>query len=148
MVVTPWLPGESGGGGDLVRRISFKFPAPKEVPDWVARLVGIPRALEFTLTARLHCTDEKITLHMPACFLNAPYGDHYRMEEVFTFTQNATGGINITKSIGVVWLKPMPWAFTPAKRFLEHKVKKDSASHFEHQMEIMRLGLRGEVRNH
>lgn len=136
LVATPWTQGHVIAGTS-VRRISFKFDAPKDIPKSLAKMIGFPPVIDTTVVARLQSTDNDLTLFMHSCSLNVPFGDYQRIEDVLYFKANDEGGVDVSRWMGVKWVKAIPWRLLPIKNFLEKKVKVQGADLFVDLLKIM-----------
>mmetsp|Transcript_2645 Transcript_2645/g.4894 ORF Transcript_2645/g.4894 Transcript_2645/m.4894 type:complete len:479 (-) Transcript_2645:384-1820(-) len=136
ITLTPWSQ-EQLTPRTAVRRVSFKLPAPDDIPKTLSNMIRFPKSMDSQLSARLICDVHEISLVMHSFSLNVPYGDHQRLEDVLVFTPDAYGGIRVSKFMKVVWLKSMPWALRAAEHLLESKVKQEGLSFFSHFMDLM-----------
>lgn len=119
--LSPWTEGVRMPGV-LVRKMTFKIPAPADVPKSLSRMVGLPPFFDSVLVCRLKCTPEEITYVMHCCSLNVPYGDCQKVEDVLNFFPHPDGGIGLSRWTGLKWVKPIPWTLAAAKSYLGQKV--------------------------
>jgi len=132
---TPWAKAR-GSAGSLIRRVSFRAPVPQDIPQTFVKMLGLPKAFDITLVARLTCTPDQITLIMHSCSLGAPFGDHFRVQDVIVFSPHAQGGAAISKWTQVVWVKPFPWHLKAAKIFMEKRIQEEGMDKFQPMVKI------------
>jgi hypothetical protein len=140
MSITPWTQ-EEGMQGTSVRRSKYKVPRPDDLPKALANMIGFPAIINSVTLARLHCTDDRITLVLQSAATNVPYGDRQRVEDVLVFTAHPSGGVSVSKWMTGFRMAALPWAIRMSGPLFDSKVKADAKKTFDPLVSIMEKDL-------
>lgn len=127
----------SGAQGDsaLVRGVRFVMPLPQDLPSWLLNAVQVPEETTGTTVIRLDgagkntCNEDDlqgvadaqpVVLVMQTCSHDAPYGEHFRVQETLRFVR-ADRGVELQRWVEVIWVKSLPWALGALRRIIETK---------------------------
>jgi len=128
-----WTTGTGHAG--LVRGVRFLLPLPQDLPSWLQKSIQVPAETNGTTVVRLDgagrvpdCEDDlqgisdsqPVVLVLQMCSHDAPYGEHFRVQETVRFTR-AAGGVDMQRWVEVVWVKSLPWALGALRRIIETK---------------------------
>ncbi|CAE7750814.1 CACNA1H [Symbiodinium pilosum] len=64
--------------------------------------------------------NQPVVLVMQTCSHDAPYGEHFRVQETLRFVRT-DGGVELQRWVEVIWVKSLPWSMTPLKKIIEVK---------------------------
>mmetsp|Transcript_8020 Transcript_8020/g.19130 ORF Transcript_8020/g.19130 Transcript_8020/m.19130 type:complete len:189 (-) Transcript_8020:32-598(-) len=127
----------SGAQGDsaLVRGVRFIMPLPQDLPSWLLNAVQVPEETTGTTVIRLDgagkntgneddllgiADSQPVVLVMQTCSHDAPYGEHFRVQETLRFVP-ADRGVELQRWVEVIWVKSLPWALGALRRIIETK---------------------------
>eukprot|EP00439_Symbiodinium_sp_Y106_P022385 s836_g2.t1 len=63
---------------------------------------------------------QPVVLVMQTCSHDAPYGEHFRVQETLRFVP-ADRGVELQRWVEVIWVKSLPWALGALRRIIETK---------------------------
>jgi hypothetical protein len=102
---------------------------PTDIPNSVARLIGIPAAVDARSLFALSCADDRLVLVQQSMVQGIMFSDRFRLQNTFSFVQEADG-VLLSQWAEVIWDKPLPWTHTPVKMFVEKKARAEAKSTF------------------
>ncbi|CAK0888668.1 unnamed protein product [Prorocentrum cordatum] len=125
---TGWRPCPDNEG-HLVRKIVCMVPVPPDAaPPAVARLLGVPKALQATMVQRL-CTDaDMVTLVEQSYTKDVVYLDRFMTQYVRRFSPNSDGGVDMRLWVETVWTRDLPFTHFAVKSFVEKKTRSEATT--------------------
>lgn len=111
------------------RRSKYRALLPSDIPNSVARLIGIPDSVDARSLFALGCRDDQLILVQQSMVQGIMFSDRFRLQNTFSFVQEADG-VLLSQWAKVIWDKPLPWTHTPVKIFVEKKAKAEAKSTF------------------
>jgi len=124
---TEWKPDDTVAG-TLVRKCHYAAPVPADVPDSVAKLVGLPPVVGTTTVYRLRTVDPgEVTLVQQSYTGDVMYGDRFKIQHTISFKEEAGGMIVSRQWTQIVWEQPLPWTHSMIRHFIEKRTKSESS---------------------
>eukprot|EP00927_Polykrikos_kofoidii_P067314 TRINITY_DN62815_c0_g1_i1.p1 TRINITY_DN62815_c0_g1~~TRINITY_DN62815_c0_g1_i1.p1 ORF type:complete len:347 (-),score=32.36 TRINITY_DN62815_c0_g1_i1:114-1106(-) len=124
VIRTPWL--ECSDPGMRLQRSSYVVPLPGDIPNFVRRLIQVPKHIKNTVIYRLcSCND---TLFFTTCTRpeGFAYSDRVYFRHIHCFKEGARGGVEWSQWSEVHWTKPLPWTHQPIRSLIERRAKAEA----------------------
>jgi hypothetical protein len=116
--------------GHMVRKSWYVMPVPRNVPEGVAKLLGIPAALRSCSVWRLqqiNSVDELVLVQR--CYTrDVKYSDRLEIQSTLSFKAVAEGGVTMRQWVDTIWVTPLPWTHGMVKHFIEKRSKATAES--------------------
>jgi hypothetical protein len=122
---TEWKP-DRAAVGTWVRKCDCSAPVPSDVPDSIARILGVPSVLRTTTVYRLQIAEPgEVTLVQESYTGDVMYGDRFKIEHTLSFKEEG-GSIVSRQWSRVIWDQPLPWTHSMIRHFIEKRTRSDS----------------------
>jgi len=108
--------------GSFVRTARCLIPLPQDLPAAVARLVKIPEVAEASMSWRVVQVENGLDIVMHNVNTDVPFGDRFVVQEVCRFRRHDDGGCVLSKSVGLVWVKPFSWSLKVIQKVIDYQV--------------------------
>jgi len=111
-----------------VRKLVYTLPVPPDAaPPAVARLLGIPKALQMTMVQRLCSDGDGVTLVEQAYTQDIAYLDRCMAQYVRQFSRNIDGGVDMRLWVETIWTHDLPFTHFAVKNVVE-KMSRNEAT--------------------
>eukprot|EP00929_Paragymnodinium_shiwhaense_P096225 TRINITY_DN5776_c0_g2_i1.p1 TRINITY_DN5776_c0_g2~~TRINITY_DN5776_c0_g2_i1.p1 ORF type:complete len:161 (+),score=34.41 TRINITY_DN5776_c0_g2_i1:186-668(+) len=105
-----------------VRTAKAMIPLPKDLPAAVRRLASIPDVAEASMSWRAVKVDGGLDIVLHNRNTEVPFGDRFTVEEVCHFRRHPDGGAALSKTVGLVWVKPFSWSLKWLQKVIDQQV--------------------------
>lgn len=112
--------------GLTVRRTRFLLTLPQDVPRAVASLVGSPEKSNVTQVLAYRSSDDELSVVMQAVTHDVPFGEDFRVQEMYKWRSQPEGGVQFQCWSQIVWTRQLPWTHGVLKSFVAKKAAGES----------------------
>jgi hypothetical protein len=139
---TGWKPCPDNDGHD-VRKIVCMVPVPPDAaPPAVARLLGVPKALQATMVQRLCADADEVTLVEQSYTQDVVYLDRCMTQYIRHFSRNSDGGIDMRLWVDTIWTRDLPITHFAVKRCVEAKTRSEAFTYREDYNRIVQTSAK------
>jgi hypothetical protein len=125
---TGWKPCPDNAGHDI-RKIVCMVPIPPDsAPPAVARLLGVPKALQATMVQRLCADADGVILVEQSCTQDIVYLDRCISQYVRHFSRNSDSGVDMRLWVDTIWTRDLPFTHFAVKSFVEKKSRTEATN--------------------
>jgi hypothetical protein len=113
--------------GHQIRKMVYTLPVPPDAaPSAVAKLLGVPKALQMTMVQRLCSDGHEMTLVEQAYTQDVVYLDRCLAQYVRHFSRNTNGGVDMRLWVETVWTRDLPFTHFAVKSLVEKKTRNEA----------------------
>lgn len=124
---TGWQPCPDNAG-HAVRQTLCMIPVPPDAaPPALARLLGVPRAVQATMLQRLCADADEVMLVEQSYTQDVVYLDRCMNQYVRHFSRNVDGGVDMRLWVETIWTRDLPFTHFAVKSFVEKKTSREAA---------------------
>jgi hypothetical protein len=129
--------------GHLVRKTLCVVPVPPDAaPPAIARLLGVPKALQATMVQRLCADADGVTLVEHSSTQDLVYLDRCKTQYVRHFSRNSDGGVEMRLWVETIWTRDLPFTHFAVKGFVGNKTRSEATNCREDYRRIVQSSAR------
>merc|ERR1712048_560206 len=88
--------------GTLVRKSHYEMSVPRNIPEPIAKLVGIPETIRGSTVWRLHRSCNELTLIQQSYTKDVRYGDRMTVQNTLSFSETGAEGVLFRQWVEVI----------------------------------------------
>jgi len=108
-----------------IQRTRYSLPLPADIPESIARLLGIGRAIPSSTVSRLAADGAEVVLQQITRTEGLLYSERMRVLNTHIFRQ-VDSGVEWRTLTQIIWLRPLPWTHGFIARLIEHRVRSET----------------------
>jgi len=123
---SPFVEEGSGSSYTTVQRSVFQLPLPSDIPEVVARLLGLGKSVKSTTFTRAVARKGRITLQQISQTQGLLYSERMRVMNIHCLEEDPAGGMAWRTFTRIVWTRPLPWTHGFIVKFIDGRVKAET----------------------
>jgi len=144
MFSSPFVEETEGVADTTVQRSVYQLPLPADIPEIVARLLGLGKSVKSTTFTRAVTSKGLITLQQISHTEGLLYSERMRVMNIHCLEEDPAGGVAWRTFTRIVWTKPLPWTHSFIVKFIDGRVKAETKINAPKLMRCIKDGA-GEV---